>query len=117
MKKAAEKPTIAFTTEIQLRLLEEQAAFDVRWREPLGGSKWSTFIRRIMLYEVALDADVTLDQIIQAWPDFRWETKGTSTLRRWMTSARENFKRLPADSKIHIRSLARWHFKTERSSR
>jgi hypothetical protein len=112
----SKRPTIAFTTEVQLGLLEEQASFHVQWHEPLKGKSWAEFIQRVFLLEVARNKRVTLKEIIGTWPDFCWQNRGTSTLGKWLATTRADYERLPAQTKTYLRSLARWHFEVEPSA-
>lgn len=107
--KKSNRPTLAFTPEIQVALLEEQASFGFSCHEPLGNKPWAAFIRRLLLLEVALDKNVVLADVMKRWPDFRWERKGDSTLRRWLKQAKTEFKNAPAHTKQHLRSCGEYH--------
>lgn len=110
MKKATKRPTIAFTTEVQVGLLEEQSSFHVMWHEPIRRKPWGAFVRRIFLLETALNEGVTLKEIMARWPDFAWKSRGASTLARWLAATKKDYSRLPANTKSYLRSLARFHF-------
>lgn len=108
MKKPKPRITITFAKDIQWSLLEDQGAFQVHWHEPKSPSLWRDYISEIFLLEIALKRETSLNEIITNWPDLAWLEKGPSTLRRWLSKARDNFDRLPANLKQDLRAKARW---------